>query len=60
MDRIRRAYENLKRVAQMLSQAASRGAGARAGGAPPAEPREGEVVDAEFTDTDEHDQRKAS
>jgi molecular chaperone DnaK len=57
MDRIRRAHENLTRVAQTLSQAASRGPGA--GGARPGEPREGEVVDAEFTDSDEHDQRKA-
>jgi molecular chaperone DnaK len=62
MDRIRRAHENLTRVAQTLGQAASREArgGPQAGGAPSGAPRDGEVVDAEFTDTDERDQRKAS
>ena len=58
MDRIRPAHENLTRIAQTLGQAAHREArggpagGPRAGGAP-----EGDIVDAEFTDTDE---RKAS
>jgi molecular chaperone DnaK len=64
MDRIRRAYENLTRVAQTLTQAASRqarsGTGGPQGGQPSGRPSDGEVVDAEFTDTDERDQRKAS
>ncbi len=59
MDRIRRAHESLTRVAQSLSQAASHGPRAGAGAAAPQEPREGEVVDAEFTDVDDRDQRKA-
>jgi molecular chaperone DnaK len=64
MDRIRPAHENLTRIAQTLSQAARREAGGgpsggpQAGGAPSAGgAQEGEIVDAEFTDTDE---RKAS
>ena len=53
MERIRPAHDNLARAAQTLGQAAARGAGRP--GAPPssAGPQEGEVVDAEFTDTDE-------
>ena len=64
MDRIRPAHENLTRIAQTLSQAAHREArggpagGPQAGGAPSgAGAQEGDIVDAEFTDTDE---RKAS
>ncbi len=66
MDRIRRAHENLTRVAQTLSQVAYRearsgaGGGPQAGAAPSGGPRDGEVVDAEFTDTDERNERKAS
>jgi molecular chaperone DnaK len=59
MDRIRRAQENLTRVSQTLAQAAYRDA--KAGQAPgqqgPAGSPQGDVVDAEFEDTD---QRKAS
>jgi len=61
MERIRRAHDGLMRVAQVLAQAMSREpraggptGGAASGGAPP----EGDVVDAEFEDTDER--RKAS
>jgi molecular chaperone DnaK len=63
-ERIRRAHDNLTRAAQTLAQAMSRDAGAgggepTAGGPRPgAAPSEGEVVDAEFEDTDER--RKAS
>jgi len=58
MDRIRRAHDHLTRVAATLAQAAARPAGEPRTGAPPGSgPQEGEVVDAEFTDTDE---RKAS
>jgi molecular chaperone DnaK len=62
IERIRRAHDNLTPVAQTLAQAAqaaSRQARGGPGGAPPpGGPPEGDVVDAEFTDTDE--QRKAS
>jgi molecular chaperone DnaK len=64
IERIRRAHDNLTRVAQTLAQAMHRDAragggeptagGPSQGGAPPG----GDVVDAEFEDTDE--QRKAS
>jgi molecular chaperone DnaK len=63
-DRIRRAHEGLTRAVQVLAQAMSRepragGGGPTAGGqAPGGAPSEGEVVDAEFEDTDER--RKAS
>jgi molecular chaperone DnaK len=56
IERIRRAQENLTRVARTLAEAMARapqGAGPQAGG----QPAEGDVVDAEFEDTDE---RKAS
>jgi molecular chaperone DnaK len=59
IERIRRAQDELTRAAQMLAQAMYRetragGSEPTAGGAPP----EGDVVDAEFEDTDER--RKAS
>jgi molecular chaperone DnaK len=63
MDRIRRAHDNLTRIAQTLSQAVQRevragaGGGPQTGGAPSGSPQDAEVVDAEFTDTNE---RKAS
>ena len=63
MDRIRRAHDNLTRIAQTLSQAVQRearagaGRGPHTGGAPSGSPQDAEVVDAEFTDTNE---RKAS
>jgi molecular chaperone DnaK len=58
MDPIRRAHDDLTRVAQTLTQAVHRPAPGGQAGAPPAGgPQDGEVVDAEFTDTDE---RKAS
>jgi len=59
IERMRRAQETLSRAAQSLTEAASRGQGAgsaESGGRPNA-PREDDVVDAEFRDTDE---RKAS
>jgi len=53
MDRIRRAYDNLTRMAQTLAQAGQRQPrGGPATGAPGG-PQQGDVVDAEFTDTDE-------
>jgi molecular chaperone DnaK len=63
-ERIRRAHDNLTRAAQTLAQAMSRdarpGGGEPTGGgaSPGAAPSEGEVVDAEFEDSDER--RKAS
>jgi molecular chaperone DnaK len=59
IERVRRAQDALTRAAQTLAQAASRGAarpggataGPRTGGRPG--PQDGEVVDAEFEDTDE-------
>jgi molecular chaperone DnaK len=54
IERVRRAQDALTRAAQTVAQAASRGArrpGATAGGR--SGPQEGEVVDAEFEDTDE-------
>ncbi|HEX9821612.1 MAG TPA: molecular chaperone DnaK, partial [Methylomirabilota bacterium] len=60
IERLRRAQESLMRAAQTLTQAASRGAAAGAGaGRPPGSsgpqsgPHDGDVVDAEFEDTDE-------
>jgi molecular chaperone DnaK len=57
--RIRRAQDTLTRAGQVLAQAAARG-GARPDAAPgdrpgdrPGAPHEGEIVDAEFEDTDE-------
>jgi molecular chaperone DnaK len=57
MDRIRRAHDSLTRVAQTLGQAAQRPSPGGRTGPAAGEPQDGEVVDAEFTDTDE---RKAS
>ena len=58
VERIRRAQDALTRASQTLAQAMQRQAPTGAGGGPQAGgPREGEVVDAEFEDTDE---RKAS
>ena len=54
IERVRRAQDALTRAAQMLAQAAARGAGrpgASSGGR--AAPADGDVVDAEFEDTDE-------
>jgi molecular chaperone DnaK len=54
IERVRRAQNALTRAAQTLAQAASRGAGrpgASSGGR--AAPADGDVVDAEFEDTDE-------
>jgi molecular chaperone DnaK len=62
-DRMRRAQENLTRVAQTLAGAAQRQGGGGPGGPGPSAgptegaPRDGDVVDAEFEDVDE---RKAS
>jgi molecular chaperone DnaK len=56
MERLRRAQESLMRAAQTLTQAASRGAAAGAGaGRPPGSSgsQDGDVVDADFEDTDE-------
>jgi molecular chaperone DnaK len=54
MDRIRRAHDNLTRVAQTLAQAVQRQPrGGPATGTPPGGAQQGDVVDAEFTDTDE-------
>jgi molecular chaperone DnaK len=63
LDRMRRAVENLTRVGRTMTEAAYRQAsgagggesGARTGGTP----QEGEVVDAEFDDAEDH-RRKAS
>jgi len=58
VERIRRAQDALTRASQTLAQAMQRQAPTGAGGAPQAgRPPAGEVVDAEFEDTDE---RKAS
>jgi molecular chaperone DnaK len=58
IERVRRAHEELTRASQTVAQAAARGGGrrgapaaGRTGGAPG--PEDGEVVDAEFEDTDE-------
>jgi molecular chaperone DnaK len=58
VERIRRAQENLTRVSQTLAEAMYRktgngGAGSPAGSGPSSEPKEGEVVDAEFRDADD-------
>jgi molecular chaperone DnaK len=52
MDRIRRAHDNLTRIAQTLAQAVQRQPRGPATGAPGGA-QQGDVVDAEFTDTDE-------
>ncbi|HYU58150.1 MAG TPA: molecular chaperone DnaK [Actinomycetota bacterium] len=60
LERIRRAQENLTRISQTLAQAAyrdARGAGQAGGPQGPGGAPQGDVVDAEFEDTD---QRKAS
>jgi molecular chaperone DnaK len=56
-DRIRRAQEELTRVAQTLATAAQRPAPGGDGGQPAGGPAQEDVVDAEFRDVDE---RKAS
>jgi hypothetical protein len=53
MDRIRPAHDHLARVAQTLGQAAARAASRPDAPPPSTGPQEGEVVDAEFTDSDE-------
>jgi molecular chaperone DnaK len=61
LDRMRRAVENLTRVGRTMTDAAYRQASGAAGGGPGAGPagasKEGEVVDAEFDDAEDH--RKA-
>jgi|SRR5689334_18982816 len=59
VERMRGTQDTLKRAAQSLSQAASRGAGSHAGasGQRPGGPQEDEVIDAEFRDAED---RKAS
>jgi molecular chaperone DnaK len=51
--RMRRAQGALQQASQTLAQAAYRGARTAGAPPPPGEPREGEVVDAEFEDRDE-------
>src|SRR5262249_18618527 len=59
VERIRRAQETLTRATQMLAEAAHRQATSGPGGAgsdprtPPPGPQGGDVVDAEFEDTDD-------
>jgi molecular chaperone DnaK len=55
LDRLRRAQETLTRVSHTLAEAMYRESTGGAGGGPraPGEPKEGEVVDAEFKDVDE-------
>jgi molecular chaperone DnaK len=55
VDRIRRAQENLTRASHSLAEAVYRGSRGGAGNGPQTsgEPKEGEVVDAEFKDVDD-------